>query len=828
MHYPLKPFTATPTTPTSKILSSIMRDFRYLYLSFLIWSLGLPVQAQLADSCKFVIRGAVYDQTTKSPLAFATVQLEGQTEGAYTAEDGSFSISGLCEKEYDLKVSYIGYKTVVHHHDFHHPFLEILLVPKETLLESVVVEAERNGSSLQTTTATTLSGQELEAVKTESFGEAVSQISGVNTISTGQNVSKPIIHGLHSNRILVINNGLRHEFQNWGIDHAPELDPAAVDKIEVIKGAATVRFGPDALGGVILTTPSHLELNTPLQGNIGLTGKSNGQSGEVSAELRKGFKWLSLLGGGSYVKQGDLQAPNYLLSNTGKEEQSYYGGFRLHPLPELDIEGYYSHYDQNLGILLGSTFSNLDDLSRSITADTPFYTGPFTYDIEQPRQDIAHDLVKAKAKYTGTNQSFDVQYGYQINRRKEFGVRRGDAPNINLELVTQSLDANWIHPALGPISGRLGIQWQEQANDNLPGTNTVPFIPNFDSERYGIFLIESLEQGDNTYELGLRYDDMSADITGREPNNTIYRNTIEYRNFTTSIGYKRQLNKESSFRTNFGTAWRPPNVAELYRFGQHSFFIEYGLWRYTINDRFDVVSTSEGILTEEDRAVRSEVGYKWINTFEIDRKGFQLEATAYVNYIENFIFSKPAGLTRTARGFFVYFIYDQTDALFWGVDISSRLKHSPKFSSDIKGSYLWSKQLNPDDFFVGQPPANLSYDLSYTPEWKGVDNTRFTLQLNYTFEQFQHPRLLTIDEFLNAFQTDVNLFVEDASDFDILAPPPAYFLANASWESSWKNLRWRFQVKNIFNTSYRNYTDRLRYFADDLGRNLILSLAYKF
>lgn len=816
------------TTPTSKIQSNIMRDFRYLYLSILLWCIGLPVRAQQADSCQFVIQGVVFDQTTKEPLAFATVQLEGFSEGTYTAEDGSFKISGLCEKEYDLQVSYIGYKTAVHHHDFHHPSLEILLVPKETLLESVVVEAERNGSSLQTTTAATLSGQALEAVKTESFGEAVSQIAGVNTISTGQNVSKPIIHGLHSNRILLINNGLRHEFQNWGIDHAPELDPAAVDKIEVIKGAATVRFGPDALGGVILTSPSHLELNTPLQGNINLTGKSNGQSGEGSAELRKGFKWLSLMGGGSYVKQGDLHSPNYLLSNTGKEEQSYYGGFRLHPLPELDIEGYYSHFEQDLGILFGSTFGNLEDLSRSITADTPFLTGPFTYDIAQPRQEIAHDLVKAKAKYTGNNQSFDVQYGYQINRRKEFGVRRGDAPNINLELVTHSLDANWLHPSIGPLSGRLGFQWQEQANDNLPGTNTVPFIPNFDSERYGIFLIESIEKGRNTYELGIRYDNMSADITGREPNNTIYRNTIEFKNITTSIGYKRKLNKTLSFRTNFGTAWRPPNVAELYRFGQHSFFIEYGLWRYTIDDRFDSVSTSEGILTEEDRAVPSEVGYKWINTFELDRKGFQLEATAYVNYIEHFIYSKPGGLTRTPRGFFVYYLYDQTDALFWGIDVSSRITHSPLFTSNIKGSYLWSKQLNTDDFFVGQPPANLSYDFSFTPEWKGMSNTRFMLQLNYTFEQFQHPRILSVDEFINAYQTDLDLFVENAADFDILAPPPGYFLANASWESSWKQLKWRFQVKNIFNVSYRNYTDRLRYFADDLGRNFILTLTYQF
>jgi len=523
-----------------------------------------------------------------------------------------------------------------------------------------------------------------------------------------------------------------------------------------------------------------------------------------------------------------LQTPNYNLTNTGKEESSYYGGFRLHPFAELDIEGYYSHFDQNLGILLGSTFGNLDDLERAITADEPLFTQDFSYDIGQPRQEASHDLYKAMARYVGSKQSIEVQYGYQINRRKEFGLRRGDAPNINLELVTHSIDASWLHPDIGSISGRLGGQWQKQANDNLPGTNTVPFIPNFDSQQYGFYFIESLNLGKNTYELGVRYDNMEADITGREPDNTIYRNTIAFDNVTATIGYKRQITQETSFRTNFGTAWRPPNVAELYRFGQHAFFLEYGLWRYTIDERFDFVSTSQGILTEEDRPVPSEVGYKWINTYAINRSDFQLEATAYINYIENFIYAKPGGLTRTPRGFFVYFLYDQTDALFWGADFSSRLRHSALFTSNFNGSYVWAKQVQENDFFAGQPPANLNYELAYTPKWKFLDDHRFGLRLNYTFEQFQHPRIISVEEFLNAHQTGLSRFADDASDFDIVAPPPGYFLAHFSWEASWKKLRWRFQVKNIFNVAYRNYTDRIRYFADDLGRNFILSVSYQF
>lgn len=785
--------------------------------------------SQSQDSCTYKIMGKVVDQDTKLPLAYANVLLQGTTIGTVTDEEGNFEILNLCEKEYDLVFSYIGYKSKSHHHDFHHDYMEILLAPDQTILESIVIEAEYSEGGLQSSTTSKLSGEALESVKTESFAEVASEITGVSMLSTGQNVAKPIIHGLHSNRVLVINNGLRHEFQNWGIDHAPEIDPSSIDEIEVIKGAATVRFGPEALGGVILTSPAPMELSTPLSGEIGLVGKSNGQSGEGNIELRKGFKWLSLMAGGSYLQQGDLQAPNYNLSNTGKEEESYYGGFRIHPFSNLDFEGYYSRFDQNLGILLGSTFSNLEDLERALEADVPAFTTDFTYDIGQPRQEVRHDLYKATARYSGKNHLLELKYGHQINARKEFGLRRGDAPNIDLELVTNSIDLDWVHPDIGPFSGKIGVQWQDQANDNLPGTNTVPFIPNYDSERLGAYLIESVQFGSNTLELGLRYDWMEAQITGREPDNTIYRNIIDYDNLTATLGYKKRINSESNFRTNIGTAWRPPNVAELYRFGQHSFLLEYGLWRYTIDERFDFVSTSEGIQTEEDRAVPSEIGYKWINTFELNREDFQFEATAYINYIENYIFSKPGGLTRTPRGVFVYFIYDQADALFWGADVTAKWKHSDQLSSTIKGSYLWAKQIDPSDFFAGLPPANFHYELAFNPKHKWLKKSKFKLNLDYTLEQMQHPRTLTVEEFLFAFQDDeLNRFAEDASDFDILDPPPAFLLAHFSYQSSWKQLSWRFQVKNIFNTSYRNYTDRMRYFADDIGRNFVLSLGYKF
>ena len=788
----------------------------------------LTLNSQSQEDCDFKIEGRVFDLLTKKPLPFVTIQVSGTIIGASSNDNGFFLIENICEKEDDLVFSSIGYKDTYHHHDFHHPEMEIYLAEEQYNLDGITVEAKKSEADLQSMSSSKLTGDDLKSVQSESLGDIANQFTGVGVLNTGQNISKPIIHGLHSNRVLVINNGIRHEFQNWGVDHAPEIDPSLSNEIEVVKGAATVRFGPDALGGVILVNPSKLEMSTPFKGNISLLGKSNGRSGEASVGLQKGFKWLSIAANAAFTKQGDLHAPNYQLTNTGKEDRSYSGRFRIHPSPEVDIEGYYSHVDQNIGILLGSTFGNLDDVERALESEIPLLTGPFSYEIRQPRQEISHDLFKLNGKYIGKHQSFGFQYGYQINKRREFGLRRGEAPTIDLELRTHSLDLNWFHPQIGPFTGKLGVQGLTQKNDNNPGTNTVPFIPNYDQKRLGIYLIETYEWGRNLLELGARYDYLDSYIVGREPDNTIFRNDLTYQNFSSTIGFKTHLPNRQTFRSNFGTAWRAPNVAELYRFGQHSFFLEYGLWRYTIDDRFDFVVTTEGILDEDDRPVDPEVGYKWINTYEIEKNNFRAELTGYINYVENFIMTSPGGITRTPRGVFIYYITDQANALFWGIDVTTELTHNPIFSSKLRGSYLWSKQISNDDFFVEQPPANLQYQLSVQPKIKGLNNLRILADVNYTFEQFQHPRILSFDEFINAFQLDIERFTGNAKDFDILPPPSGYLLANISVLTTWNNFEFQFGVKNLFNTSYRSNTDRLRYFADGVGRNVHFGLSYQF
>jgi len=786
-------------------------------------------QTPPVDSCQYQVEGRVLDIGNQEPLPFAAVQIEGTTQGAVTDETGYFRISKICYREFDLVVSFVGYKTAVHHHDPFHKNPQILLAPDSLTLKSVVIEDEALTGELFSGSVSSLSAQELTTHQSQSLGELASKITGVSVLKTGQNIAKPIIHGLHSNRVLIVNNGVRHEFQNWAAEHGPEIDPSFAENIKVVKGAATVRYGPEALGGVLLIEPPTLDFLTSLAGEVNAVGQSNGRSGEGSVQLQKGFHRAAFMGQASVVRQGDLHTPDYRLTNTGKREQSGAFTTRLH-YGNTDVVAHFSHFDQELGILRGAVTGNLADLANAISNEPPALTRSFSYEINNPRQRVRHNMAKVRGQWFGERQSVEVQYAFQHNRRQEYDVRRGTnnlRPAIDLKLISHSLDAAWEHPSFRQWEGRLGVQGLIQDNDNLPGTNTTPFIPNFNVNRIGLYLIERRPLGDNWLEGGIRYDYQNMSVRGREQNNEIYRNKLTFQNVTATLGFVKQLSDRETFRTNLGTAWRPPNISELYSFGRHQASIEYGLWRYTFQDNNSI--DTDDILSEEEHPVFSEVGLKWIGTYESTQENRQTEITAYVNYIQNYIYTKPAGITQTIRGAFPFFVYDQDNAFLMGIDASTTLKHTRRLSSKVQGSYLWAKNVTNNAYFVGLPPANVQYQLfQKLGRWGVLDESSWSVNASYTFQQFQAPRTISIQEILAAKATEQNLFAENNTIFDILPPPDGYFLLDLAWSGQIDHFTLGVQIHNILNTSYRNYTDRLRYFADETGRNFLISLKYSF
>ena len=774
--------------------------------------------------CTYSVSGKVLDIVTKEPIANVTIKIQDTEKYALTDKVGNFLIDGLCSNNNTLIISCIGYcGSTTHHHHKNSSFPHLYLTQKVTGLEEVTVQAQRiKKKGTETISQVMLGKKEIASNSTKSLAAALSGLQGVTFTSAGTNIQLPVIHGLSGNRILVLNNGFKQGFQNWGTDHAPEIDINSAYSITVIKGASGVRFGPEALGGAIIVESNPLRLNTPLYINLGTDFQTNGRGIITNLEIVKGSnKWGYFLNA-NFNKIGDRKTPDYILTNTGKEEKSLSFGVLYH-LKNLDFKIHYSLVDQNLALLRSSIAHSGDAFVKAINSDSPIIIKPFSYDIDSPNQTTQHHLAKAEINWFSNKGKLSLRGGLQLNKRDEFDVRRNsEKPIIDLDLITHDYQLEWEHSNRSRLDGLFGVQYFSQDNDNNPGTDTTPFIPNYNISRYSAFGIEKLKFGKNILEAGIRFDFESDNVRGRETNQDIFRDNYNFANLTASFGYSRQLTENSSFRTNMGAAWRTPNMAELFSFGQHGFKTTFGLLRFTENN--GVLST-DNIIPLDKSAVESEKGYKFINEFNIYINEKSHNLTLYSHYIENYIFDRPIGVFGTIRGPSPAFIFDQTDALFLGADYSLQKEFEKNITGIFGFSYLWSRNISENIPLINQPPISTSLEIKWDQGkvWK-FETSKWIIRYSYTFLQYQAPRTILPQSLIDGTKK----ITTDSEIFDFIDAPRDYFLLDISWNFKWKNFSGSIGVQNLLNNSYRDYLNEMRYFADEPGRNIFFTLNYSF
>lgn len=203
--------------------------------------------------CNHAVYGIVTDSETMEPLVYAKVFFNSVGKGAITGLNGEYRITGLCDGGDTLTVSHIGCGTTMYLVNIEeNTHFDVSLPHSQSHETDTVHIHDKHPDPKPTQSESSISGKELEKLAGKSLGEALKGIAGVNALQTGPSIFKPVIHGMHSNRIVIMNNGVRQESQQWGSEHAPEIDPFTATKLSVVKGAAGVRYGPDAIAGVIL------------------------------------------------------------------------------------------------------------------------------------------------------------------------------------------------------------------------------------------------------------------------------------------------------------------------------------------------------------------------------------------------------------------------------------------------------------------------------------------------------------------------------------------------------------------------------------------------
>ncbi|HRG78271.1 MAG TPA: TonB-dependent receptor, partial [Cyclobacteriaceae bacterium] len=771
------------------------------FLSFFTLALGV---ASGQGNCTLNLNGQVLDEFGKG-LPGATIFIKEMEIGRVSDVNGKFLFENLCAGKYTLEIKFLGYESYENKFKLDKSEeLFIPLTPAEEVLNEIII-SDHAVNVGKANNFSTLTSQEFEERKGKSLGETLQGITGVNSIQTGPAIFKPVIHGVHSQRILILNNGIRQEGQQWGAEHAPEIDPFIATNLVVIKDAGALKYGTDALGGVIIVTPSELPTNQKLGGQFHLIGNSNGRGGIVSGLLEGGVKNLNGWGWrlqGTGKKFGDSHAADYNLSNTGYEELNFSTALGYHK-ERKGIEVFYSHFNTTIGILRGSATSSTEDLANAIEREPPQYTEDFTYSIESPRQEVKHDLIKLNGHVRSGKNLFNLQYGLQINNRKEFDVRRGaleEIPALGYILYTQTLDADWQITKSDKHSRNLGVNGMWQDNNKIDGTQTLPFIPNFTNYSAGLFWIEKISVNKWDWDLGARYDFKLYNVAGYDYRNQLYKSQLSFHNISGTIGSTYKINQNSSITSNIGSTWRPPNVAELYSLGTHqsAAAIEYGLL---------LDESTNQVLDIDAVNFKTEQALKWVNTYRLQKGKWIGELSGYINYIFNYTYLKPRGVTESTRGVFPYFRYTQTDASFLGTDLSLHYSLNRSFSINTKISLLKATDETNNDYLIFIPSNRYELAVRYEKNQPGNWlNLYAEARVKYVAEQYRAPRVVPIQDIIDAKEQGIDLFIDDNRNFDFVAAPSGYFLGSFSTgiTKPVKNSRvaFRFSVENLFNASY--------------------------
>lgn len=353
--------------------------------------------------CDCFIQGIVRDDHTGQPIVGATLVLVKSNQGISTDAEGRYQFKGLCPGKYEIECQIVGYQArreIVDLTDEHEHVENFLLAEAEIHLKDVEITAHRTDAPV-TQPLTTLTGNELAQTRGQSLGESLKGLTGITTLQTGSSIAKPVIHGMHSNRVLIMNNGVRQEGQQWGSEHAPEIDPFIATRLSVVKGASGVRYGSDAIGGVILVEPEELPIDKPLSGEINTAGFSNGRQGVGSATVQGGVKGLTGFGWraqGTFKRGGNIRTPRYFLDNTSISERNYSlgAGYRK---KGFGAEIFYSHFATKIGIFSGSHIGSVTDLLNVIKSGEPLVKADFSYNLGRPYQQIRHNLLKGEVHY---------------------------------------------------------------------------------------------------------------------------------------------------------------------------------------------------------------------------------------------------------------------------------------------------------------------------------------------------------------------------------------------------------------------------------------------
>ncbi|HWA15695.1 MAG TPA: TonB-dependent receptor, partial [Gemmatimonadales bacterium] len=423
--------------------------------------------------------------TDGTPLVDARVTVVEAGRSVSTNAAGQYLIANLPTGSYTLSYSAIGYAPHARRVTLTEAPLSMDVALKPSLVElpPLQVTSTPNAtdplSSPQPTAV--IDGENLHAAQAPSLGETLNTVAGVHSLSTGAGIGKPVIRGLTSNRVLILDDGQRTETQQWGDEHGPNIETANADRIEVIRGPASVLYGSDALGGVVNVIPKALPSAEPGQrvfhGEVtaSYSTNTNEPAGALLLEGARGN--VGVRASFSGRSGGDVKTPGYTLWNSGNEAIG--------------------------GSLAVGTRGNWGNVSATFSQRNEKIELTDTDPAETPLQRIATSRARLDAVFPLGASRLELTGGWEQNRRREFEDDATDEVALGLLSRSWTLDGRWHHAPIGGLSGILGVSGLRTTFDKF-GAETL--IPNTRVNGIGVFGFEQWHHDRWDLSAGARLD----------------------------------------------------------------------------------------------------------------------------------------------------------------------------------------------------------------------------------------------------------------------------------------------------------------------------------
>ena len=732
---------------------------KYIFLIFLMGFISLGF-AQNA------ISGTIKNQNNE-PISNVEISILDATIQTKSNENGQFEIKNLP----------IGKRTLIFKKDkFEIKSVQISIGNQEQKILDIILEEEEHHiddilvSSLfnktQNENVVKIDHINLKQIQNEGFvnlSAALATNPGVNVISTGVSIGKPVIRGLSGNRVLTYAQGIRLENQQFGEEHGLGLNVNGQESVEIIKGPSSLLYGSDAMGGVLYFNPEKYAANNKTELAVNQVVNSNTQGINTSVTFKNSVDKFKFLVQNNYASHADYKLPNGdRVINTRFIEKDFKLG-TSYVTSRYTADFRYNFNDLNLGL----PEENLENIGFR----TPLF----------PSQKIENHLLSFNQKLYFKNSKLEATAGYVFNDRKE--LESQDETALFMKLKTFNYNVRYYLPDFGKFETIIGFQGMNQENRNF---GEEKLIPDAKIDDIGFFGTSQYKFSKNLIQFGLRYDFRNVTTKAFGENGTegaFQELDKNYESINASLGFKTDVTDKITSRINFATGFRAPNLSELSSNGVHE-----GSNRYEIGN--------SNLKTEQNFQVDLNLDY---NT-----EHFDFFANGFYNNINNYIFISPNGNTIDTN-----FVYDylQNNAVLYGGETGIHL-HLHEID--------WLHMTSSYELVIGKLENNLSLPLIPANQWKNnfranfdvskkVKNSFVFLQANYTFNQNR----------IGNFETKTNdyLLLSTGVGTDIQLKKSTFNLF--------------LTATNLLNKQYVAHLSRLKSDGiDNMGRNIVLGVNF--